>query len=543
MPYSFRVAVAVLLSVVLFPLQVARSENVEMETGVIEQALEETGITLEQPTGTEATAENSQENSSYRKILNDYWQQQHTYIIGFPGQVWNGYYPSPPTHIPLSGWLIEGNAVWKEDAERQLQFVHRERTNADGFILGPTYPNLTRDGVAREGIFIYMSYQLLQNPDYLAWVDTLAVSMMNKLKRSPRSFRGKTYELFYAEYEKIPPYRPIGLNAIDPNQNAEIGLLFTMLYHEPNSVLYHNKVAKKIAYDELSASMALQEPTGELSLTEMLLGQYDTGYGSYTAMLWTMANKYWNDNAFQKHITLAGQWLSQWMSADRLGEHFWPEYTFNQPWSTELWWRLAVYRESNIDVSQYVLLLYQQQWLDPSAIVTLYLSGVPFSTYLLDFSPALCLDVPLAGETPNSIRNPGFECDLAGSWKVNNATQDTKAYRGSFSLRIGENGKKDWEEYASQENLRVLPKTTYKFKAVTRASSGLGAGVVKINLYDSQRTLLTSKRASFNSSVFWRRVTVSFSTPKNTSYAEVILYNRSGTKNRSIYLDALSLSR
>lgn len=302
-----------------------------------------------------------------RTLLETAWQTRHLHLNAQPNRVWEGVpYPASEVYDLLSGWMVTQNEEWKADIERQLAYAHT-RLTPDGFPDDTTtYTFLSRDTMAREATAFYDAGLVLRNPQYRRWADEIAVRMMTSLARTDFTWKGRTYKLFHVTYDRQPPHAPLdSATSIDPNQNAELGALYTMLYFDPSSVLYRNALAKEIATNELEAAMALQTPTGELALNSgsPYIDQYDTNYGSYATSLWVRANTYWKSPTYAQHIALAGQWFSRHMERGSEGEHFWPAHTDTvSTW--EMWFRVPALLAAGVDTGDYVRMI-KNSWLSP----------------------------------------------------------------------------------------------------------------------------------------------------------------------------------
>lgn len=137
--------------------------------------------------------------------------------------------------------------------------------------------------------------------------------MVEHLARATHLDRdGIARTIFFNSYDTAPPYLPLSPPGVSPNQNAGVGLAFTLLYHTSTSSQFHASVAREIALAELHASAAYQTPMGEIALTDGdPLSRFDTNYGSYTALLWLLSNEYWQDSTLTSTIHRAAVWLSR----------------------------------------------------------------------------------------------------------------------------------------------------------------------------------------------------------------------------------------
>ena len=130
----------------------------------------------------------------------------------------------------------------------------------------------------------YVAFRILDEEGYLKWADDAASAMLKHIPRSPYACRGQTHTLFTGDLLDAAGHAKLSNpQRIDPNQNAEIALAFSLLYHDRASGHFHNPAAREIAAEELLASMSLQDmTTGEIPLTGNLPGA-DTAYVEYAA--------------------------------------------------------------------------------------------------------------------------------------------------------------------------------------------------------------------------------------------------------------------
>lgn len=380
--------------------------------------------------------------SPYREKLTELGNAAQRNVSKEPGQIWNTYYPTPSIYSLLSAWMIDHNPEWRASIERQVQYSNTQRL-LDGlpFIQtlydtkgNPYYEYLTRDQMAREAIAQYHVYEAFSDIKYLRAVDSIALNMKNRLVRGATTYKNRTYRLFYGRYSKAPGHAPILPEGehISPNQNAEVGLLFTLLFHNPKSRFYRDPLAKEIAIEELDAAISVQKASGALPLT--VDPTYDdTGYGSYTLVLLAMANSHWRKSEYTNSLIAGGQWLKIWLTPGMYADHYGNNLfcrgrdSNGRPCehSMEMWSRLPSYYLSGLNLDNYVPLLYKN-WLDnvattyDASIVFMKSAGLPIETFLprppnvtLYSFPSI---VPLGGKTEISWSAPGMvSCRLTSS--------------------------------------------------------------------------------------------------------------------------------
>lgn len=258
------------------------------------------------------------------QTLKTFWDSIHNTMQSQPGMVFE-----PPNHATyaayaalnfVSAYWITGNNLYRDDAARQLTYAHGLE-NADHMYVSPVETRITRDALARHIFSLAVSGLYLRDNLYLRWADDAAQSALSLLRRDNyTSTKQHTYRIFYSSYNLTPPYEPNSALLISTNQNAAMGLAFTLLYHSPASRFYHSEVAREIALSELWASIDPQvEETGEIPLGDPPGSNgdcYDTSYGAYTVFSWSVANAFWKDPEIASHIVKASDWLRRYPGID-----------------------------------------------------------------------------------------------------------------------------------------------------------------------------------------------------------------------------------
>jgi hypothetical protein len=360
--------------------------------------------------------------SAYRAKFREYWNSANT-VMETQGlvkdkvqadDIWNLFYPTPSVYSLLGGWIIEQDPTWKAAIERQITYSNLHRMKATPTVPGklPFYdgpppegkPNtpFSRDAIAREAIAQYSVYEALNNPRYLESVDHIALGVFYDLIRAsvttvnPSTTPGP-YNLYFGHYDLLTRVHFEEKEHISPNQNAEVGLLFTLLYHNPHSAFYLNSTARDIAQNELNAAISVQKANGALPLRDYTSAEnnnnYDTNYASYTFALVAMANVYWNEGKYTTAIAKGGDWLTQYMSSDY---PYWAAHFGNNETcvvlgcenSAEMWNRYIAYYQAGVDLNSYTNNLYSN-WLklsdapfDQGKIVFLKAAGIPGEKYI-----------------------------------------------------------------------------------------------------------------------------------------------------------------
>jgi hypothetical protein len=226
--------------------------------------------------------------------------------------------------------------------------------------------------------------------------------MVRDIPRAAHEVAGESHVQFAATVVNLddPALTPPAY-AVDVNQNAEVGLAFGLLHHDPASSFFARPLAREIAFEETLAAMSLQNmETGAIPLVEgARIGQYDTAYGSYAAFSWVWSQLLWHDARFEPHVRAAGRWLAGRMNLKSDSDRY---YSFRNPSTALATWeasyRLPLYWYCGTDVSAYVAGLFERmptQEIDDSMQAPwayFDLMGVPRS-YYLDGQPR-----PAAGE-------------------------------------------------------------------------------------------------------------------------------------------------
>jgi len=262
------------------------------------------------------------------------------------------HYPTEEALVFLSAYDFTRDRRFADQATRQLEYSHQREKNA----LLITPHQVTRDYQARQIYNFYLGYRVLADARFLHWADDAAQAMIHTIPRASHTFAGETHTLFAAGY--LDPAHPSAADAanyaIDVNQNAEIALAFTLLYHDPASHFFLDPLANQIAHEELLASMSIQDrKTGEIPLTEYLLDQPDTLYGSYAAFSWVGCQVLWRDERFDQHIRAAGRWLAAKMNLSKDSQRYYPtRIDANFISYSEIAFRIPLYWYCRVDTAK-----------------------------------------------------------------------------------------------------------------------------------------------------------------------------------------------
>lgn len=262
------------------------------------------------------------------------------------------HYPTEEALVFLSAFDFTRDPKYAKQATRQLEYSHSREQN--DLLITPH--QVTRDYQARQIYNFYLGYRMLGDVRFLRWADDCARAMHKTIPRGKHEMAGETHTLFAAGY--VDPAKPQAAKelgrAIDVNQNAEVALAFTVLYHDPASAFFLDPLAKEFAYEELLASMSIQDmKTGEIPLTDYLLDQPDTLYGSYGAFSWVACQTFWREDKFDPHIHAAGKWLATKMNLAKDSQRFYPTKIDSHFITySEFGFRIPLYWYCAVDVHQ-----------------------------------------------------------------------------------------------------------------------------------------------------------------------------------------------
>lgn len=311
------------------------------------------------------------------------WEQRLQQAGGKP--IPQPHYPTEEALMFLSAYDFNREVRYAEQCALQLEHAH-DQTQLD-MVMTPH--KATRDYQARQIYNLYVGYRLLGDGRYLRWADDAAAAMLKIIPRAKHTVAGETHTLFAAGYiDPTAPPKPDEIEyPIDVNQNAEVGLAFGLLYHDPASRFFLDPLSKEIAYEETLASMSIQNmTTGEIPLTDYLMDQPDTLYGSYGAFLWVWSQRLWNEPKFDPHIRAAGKWLATKMRLDQDSDRWYPERKTGRMSDSEAGFRVPLYWYCGIDASEFIAGLFGRMKSEDPRYASNWawydLIGVPRSYYI-----------------------------------------------------------------------------------------------------------------------------------------------------------------
>jgi hypothetical protein len=301
----------------------------------------------------------------------------------------SAHYPTEPALVFLTAYELTRETRFAEQAKKQLEYAHGR--GKDGLLLTPEGV-CGRDYQARQIYNFYVAFRILDEEGYLKWADDAASAMLKHIPRSPYACRGQTHTLFTGDLLDAAGHAKLSNpQRIDPNQNAEIALAFSLLYHDRASGHFHNPAAREIAAEELLASMSLQDmTTGEIPLTGNLPGA-DTAYGAYAACSWTWCQLLWHDDRFEPHIQVAGRWLGIKTDLTKDCTRFYPSHQHGRVPSWQANYCIPLFWYCKIDAAKFIADLRertahpeQTPGDDPAPLYWAYFDvmGVPRAFYL-----------------------------------------------------------------------------------------------------------------------------------------------------------------
>jgi hypothetical protein len=317
-------------------------------------------------------------------------------------------YPSEAATDLLSAYFVTGEVPYLEGAKRQLAF---SRELQDTKQLLPWGGFIYRDQHSRQVYNLAVAATVLKDNLLLKWAEESAESLRLSLEaryyepmyvstnRPGFRTRGAIYR-YAAPPPSEPRYEPLAdliesgsgrwlPGVIDPNQNAAIGLGFTLLYQNPASIYHPTGSNHALALDvlrliqeEFTATTWLQswQKSGEgtrllpqndprmnwpvysgglpMNDSDDRRRNYNTMYASLTFLYWAIAAAYWKaqpasvsnlGGLLENGLNAAGRWLSTGVFADPSvksalrysdnGLQMSPDYP---PWY-ECWYRFALY--------------------------------------------------------------------------------------------------------------------------------------------------------------------------------------------------------
>lgn len=260
------------------------------------------------------------------------------------------YYPSEAAISFWSAWRLFGEAELLSAAQRQCDWAHSLMA-ADGLFTPPPFGMVSRLSQARLITGFMVAYQASGDARYLGWADA-AVEGFLKLPVEPVSYQGRVFQLFNYAYGSTPPYPPQSTVRMNPNQESAIGLAFTQVYFAPQSRFFHSPQLYDLAWQNLNASLVLQDALGRIPTDQDHPEDFDTLYGGYTLMNLAWADSYWHSAELGAAVRSGAGWLSAY--SDGSTDRYYPARyhgPLNDP--VELWQRLPVLQAAGLLTPQF----------------------------------------------------------------------------------------------------------------------------------------------------------------------------------------------
>jgi hypothetical protein len=164
-------------------------------------------------------------------------------------------HPSEAAVVFWSAYRLTRDPAFLRAGRSQLSYAGT-LVDEQGYFQWP-YPELgqfSSNTLARLALGFYIGFVVTGDQSDLELADRVAEAVMRLEETLVRSsFTGQYYLLPYYVYRSPP--EPEGYRTLDPNQDATLALLFTLLSAERESRLYQNPVALERAARYLSAAM------------------------------------------------------------------------------------------------------------------------------------------------------------------------------------------------------------------------------------------------------------------------------------------------
>ena len=282
-----------------------------------------------------------------------YWEKQHEYITskGILSETACGFnprvYPAEAAISFISAYQVTGNVDYLEDAKRQLEFAH-SLENSNNYIQLPpeTISWIDKKAVGTNAqvrliLGYYLAYRGTDDKKYLKCADESMIALM-RLQTTDYVYKGKVYKLFKYCYSIEQPQTALSGIEIDPNQQAFIGLTMTLLYHDKDSIFFHDSKIKTLALNQLEAALVLERPDGKLPLAESRINELDTRYGHLALMLVYCSNQFWNDTEFDTRLRNSIKWVASYTKLSTTDRYYPQKYYGKLPDPVEAYSRLPL---------------------------------------------------------------------------------------------------------------------------------------------------------------------------------------------------------
>jgi len=166
-------------------------------------------------------------------------------------------YPSEAAVVFWSGYQLTGDPEYLRAGRDQLAYA-ATLVDAQGFFDWP-FQDLGRyssNTMARLSLGFYMGYLATGDPAWLEYSERVAGALMTLPEANVVStFSGASYQLPYYVYQS--PTEAASGRTLDPNQDASLALLFTLLANDSSSRLFRNAAVVERSVRYLAAAMAM----------------------------------------------------------------------------------------------------------------------------------------------------------------------------------------------------------------------------------------------------------------------------------------------
>jgi hypothetical protein len=164
-------------------------------------------------------------------------------------------HPSEAAVVFWSAYRLTRDPAFMQAGRNQLSYA-ASLVDGQGYFQWP-YGDLgqfSSNTLARLALGFYLGFAVTGDPSDMELADRVAEALMRLEETLVRSsFTGQYYLLPYYVYRS--PSEPEGNRSLDPNQDATLALLFTLLSAERESRLYRSPEALERAARYLSAAM------------------------------------------------------------------------------------------------------------------------------------------------------------------------------------------------------------------------------------------------------------------------------------------------
>lgn len=288
-----------------------------------------------------------------------FWHTQDSLVRSLPNGVFDQasrvydarVYPAEAAQSFVSAYRITGLSRYLEDAQRQLQYArasetpqHLHQYPPDLVTGSPPEGLVSSLAQARLALGYYVAFKGADLRECLGWAEE-ALDGLLLLPRFQTCFESRCFQRHNYLYSLRAPYEPFSGVQIDPNHHAFIGLIMTLLYHEPQSRFHLAGQLKEMALEQLDAALVLMDSSGRLPLAAGVEWNqlFDTRYGFLTLFLVQWANTHWKSPRYDSLLTLGTRWVNEYTAGLVTTRQHYPDSYFGPPLHpAELYYRLPL---------------------------------------------------------------------------------------------------------------------------------------------------------------------------------------------------------